>query len=124
MNRGNVLDHNETIATAKALRFLPGNGRLGSTKFTFHDSASFSRYTVITTALPPVAIFKTTPTDSPPPSGLGRCICALWCAVDLTFDDWAFEDNVRDIFVEDVILAHFFECVNCNDVLTAAKQRP
>ena len=39
MDDGNVLDDDETVAAAKALRCLLVNGRLGPAEFTLHDSS-------------------------------------------------------------------------------------
>ena len=39
MDDGNVLDDDETVAAAKALRGLLANGRLGPAEFTLHNSS-------------------------------------------------------------------------------------
>src|SRR3972149_308870 len=93
MDDWNVLDDDEIVATAKALRRLLDGRRLGPAEFALHHSPP--RYTVMTTTLPVEPILKTTPTGSPArsvpvrtylrsPVARSTCRSTIW-PVSMTF---------------------------------------
>src|SRR3990170_8908691 len=124
MDDGNVLDDDETVAAAKALRRLLVNGRLGPTEFTLHDC---SLLLTIYSNDDHLACCTRLQDDT---YGFTRNVCPRENVfslssrtVNLSFDDSASEYDILDVFVQYVILTHFFERMNCNDILAVANKR-
>ncbi len=124
MDDWNVLDDDEIVAATKALRRLLDGSRPGSAEFTLHHSSFLlaidgdDDHLACRTHLQDDSHGLASKVHS------GEHVLSLFGrTIDLPLDDVARKYDMLDILGEDVVLAHFFECMHCKNLLPLPNKR-